>query len=172
MISRELLYIDNFFRDSFIKKFDKDNENQPDSTMRISLAHNARTICVAFTALASRFHQGNITNQDLREVFSASKSSYDSDNSLYEIFSDLDGVCSLFPTDVFEQKDKLDAILDRLFLAIIDAGAVSYSMASNYDASLNATNYLKKDKNYYSILALHWSSTLQKKIEDAMAFGR
>ncbi len=172
MISRELLYIDNFFRDSFIKKFDKDNENQPDSTMRISLAHNARTICVAFTALASRFHQGNITNQDLREVFSASKSSYDSDNRLYEIFSDLDGVCSLFPTDVFEQKDKLDAILDRLFLAIIDAGAVSYSMASNYDASLNATNYLKKDKNYYSILALHWSSTLQKKIEDAMAFGR
>ena len=29
-------------------------------------------------------------------------------------------------------------------------------MASKYEEALNASNYLKKDKNYYIILVLQW----------------
>ena len=32
------------------------------------------------------------------------------------------------------------------------------SMASRYDSTLTATNFLKKDKNYYAILDDHWTS--------------
>ena len=170
-ISKELLYMDYYFRDSFLKKFDKDNEELPDAVMRISLAHNARTICVAFAALAARYCKKNITNQDLKEVFAASHSDNDKDNRIYEIFSNLEGVNSLFPPELFEQKDKLDNLLDKLFEAIIGAGAISFAMASHYyDTTLNAKNYLKKDKNYYSILDSHWSSMLAPKMKEVMDF--
>jgi hypothetical protein len=43
-------------------------------------------------------------------------------------------------------------------------------MASHYDTTLNATNYLKKDKNYYSISDSHWSSMLAPKIKEVMGF--
>lgn len=169
-ISKELLYIDCYFRDIFIKKFDKENEELPDAGMRISLAHNARTICIAFTALAARYYQKNVTNQDLREIFAASRSDQDADNRIYEIFSNLEGIYSLFPPYLFEQKDNLDSLLEKLFGTIIDAGAMSFAMASSYDTTLNATNYLKKDKNYYTILASYWSSMLAPRIKEAMDF--
>ena len=169
-ISKELLYIDCYFRDTFIKKFDKENEELPDAGMRISLAHNARTICIAFTALAARYYQKNVTNQDLREIFAASRSDQDTDNRIYEIFSNLEGIYSLFPPYLFEQKDNLDSLLEKLFGTIIDAGAMSFAMASSYDTTLNATNYLKKDKNYYTILASYWSSMLAPRIKEAMDF--
>ena len=169
-ISKELLYIDYYFRDTFIKKFDKENEELPDAGMRISLAHNARTICIAFTALAARYYQKNVTNQDLREIFAASRSDQDTDNRIYEIFSNLEGIYSLFPPYLFEQKDNLDSLLEKLFGTIIDAGAMSFAMASSYDTTLNATNYLKKDKNYYTILASYWSSMLAPRIKEAMDF--
>ena len=171
-ISKELLYIDYYFRDSFLKKFDKENEELPDAGMRISLAHNARTICVAFTALATRYYQKNITNQDLREVFAASRSDHDDDNRIYEIFSNLEGINSLFPPDLFDQKDEIDNHLEKLFGTIIDAGAMSFAMASSYDTTLNATNYLKKDKNYYTTLASHWSSMLAPKIKEILTSNR
>ena len=39
-----------------------------------------------------------------------------------------------------------------------NAGITSFSMASRYDSTLTATNFLKKDKNYYAILDDHWAS--------------
>lgn len=74
----------------------------------------------------------------------------------------------MFTPELFEQKDKLNNLLDKLFGAIIDAGAMSFAMASRFDTTLNATNYLKKDKNYYFILDSHWSSMLAPKIKEAM----
>ena len=76
----------------------------------------------------------------------------------------------MFPPELFEQKDKFDNLLDKLFEAIIGAGAISFAMASHYDTTLNATNYLKKDKNYYSILDSHWSSMLAPKIKEVIDF--
>ena len=133
---------------------------------RISFAHNARTVCIAFAAFAARYHQGNISNQDLETVFSAARSESAAD-SLYEVIRDLGTMQTLLPASFVANKDKYDAALDKLFNAIINAGITSYSIACNYDSTLTATNFMKKDKNYYDILGMHWIS-LQVEINRAL----
>ena len=49
-ICKELLYINYYFTTKFLPKFDKENDDMPDAYIRISFAHVARTICIAFTA--------------------------------------------------------------------------------------------------------------------------
>lgn len=166
-ICKELLYIDNYFRTIFQRNFDRENGNMPNASTRISFAHNARTVCIAFAAFAARYHQGNISNQDLETVFSAARSESAAD-SLYEVIRDLRAMQTLLPASFVANKDKYDAALDKLFNAIINAGITSYSIACNYDSTLTATNFLKKDKNYYDILGMHWM-TLQAEIQGALA---
>lgn len=155
-LSKELLYIDYYFRNFFQKKFDRDNATMPNANDRISFAHNARTICIAFVAFASRYYQGNIQDQHLSTIFAAARSDNATDSRLYDIFSNIDGISYFAPLQVFNQKDQYDALLDQLFTVIINAGITSFSMASRYDTTLTATNFLKKDKNYYAILDDHW----------------
>lgn len=164
-LSRELLYIDCYFRNVFQKKFDRSNATHPNANVRISFAHNARTICIAFVAFASRYYQGNIQDQHLSTIFSAAQTDDTTDSRLYDIFSNIDGVSYLIPPSIFDQKDEYDALLDRLFGTIIDVGITNFSMASRYDTTLTATNFLKKDKHYYAILGDHWS-TLRREIND------
>ena len=164
-ICKELLYIDNYFRTIFQRNFDRENGNMPNASARISFAHNARTVCIAFAAFAARYHQGNITNQDLETVFSAARSDSAAD-SLYEVFRDLGAMQTLLPASFVANMDKYDAALDKLFNAIINAGITSYSIACNYDSTLTATNFLKKDKNYYDILGMHWM-TLKTETQNA-----
>jgi len=73
-LCKELLYIDYYFRDSFTKKFDRENSIMPNANERIAFAHNARTICIAFVAFASRYYQKNIKTDDLQTIFSAADS--------------------------------------------------------------------------------------------------
>lgn len=153
---KELLYIDFYFRNDFTKKYDNDNKDQPDANTRISFAHNARTICIAFVTLASRYHSGNITPSALQSVFNTINMSSGTEDIIYDAFKDITGVNSLLPESLFADKDKYDEALNRLFNLIIQCGITSFTMASQYDTSLNATNYLKKDKNYYSILKANW----------------
>lgn len=157
-LCKELLYIDHYFKTTFLKKFDRDNENMPDANERISFAHNARTICIAFVAFASRYYKNNISLQDLQTIFNAARSDNANDAALYDIFSNINSINFILPPAVFAQKDLYDATLDQLFTVIINAGITSFSMASQYDSTLTATNFLKKDKNYYSILRNHWAS--------------
>ena len=157
-LSKELLYIDYYFRNFFQKKFDRDNATMPNANDRISFAHNARTICIAFVAFASRYYQGNIQDQHLTTIFAAARSDNATDSRLYDIFSNIDGISYFVPPQVFSQKDQYDTLLDQLFTVIINAGITSFSMASRYDTTLTATNFLKKDKNYYAILDDHWST--------------
>lgn len=164
---KELLYIDCYFRNNFQKKYDRDNGNMPDANLRIAFAHNARTLCIAFVAFASRLHQGNIDSQDLQAIFNASRLENPTD-VLYDIFADIDGVNYLFPPALFASKDTYEAVLDKLFNTIINAGIISFSLASDYDSTLTATNYLKKDKNYYTILRTHWT-TIQAEINQIFA---
>ena len=155
-LSKELLYIDYYFRNTFQKKFDRENADLPDANDRISFAHNARTICIAFVAFASRYYYGNISNNDLNTIFAVARTDSASDSRLYDIFANIDGVSHFIPPEIFNEKDRYDYVLDKLFNVIIEAGITSFMMASGFDTTLNATNYLKKDKNYYSILAIHW----------------
>ena len=161
-LSRDLLYIDYYFRSTFLKNFDRDNSSMPNSNDRISFAHNARTICIAFTAFASRYQQGNIPEQDLDTVFTAGYRDNGTDAKLYDIFSNLDGISYLIPPSVFAEKNRCDAVLNALFNVIINAGITSFSMAVRYDNTLSATNFLKRDKNYYAILSDQWVAIREK----------
>ena len=152
----ELLYVDNYFRTRFQRKFDAANIGRPNENDRIAFAHNARTICIAFIAFASRYYQGNISDSDMQIVSDAARSEGNYDTALYELFSNVDNVEYFLPKEVFEDKDTYEKILDALFMLIIESGIQCFTMASRYDTSLNATNYLKKDKNYYVILSDNW----------------
>lgn len=156
-LCKELLYIDYYFRAAFQKKFDRENSAMPDSSERIAFAHNARTLCIAFVAFAARVNQQNIGAQDIQAIFNASRNDNSAD-ALYDIFSDIEGVDYFLPPALFASKDAYEAVLDKLFNTIINVGIVSFSMASTYDSTLTATNYLKKDKNYYTILRTHWAT--------------
>ena len=155
-LSKELLYIDYYFKNVFQKKYDRENANQPDANDRISFAHNARTICIAFVAFASRYYYGTISDNDLNTIFAAACTESASDSRLYNIFSNIDNVKYFIPPEIFNDKDRYDNVLYKLFNVIIETGITSYMMALQYDPSLSATNYLKKDKNYYTILKMNW----------------
>ena len=155
-LCKELLYIDHYFRTVYQKNFDRENNTHPNASARISFAHNARTICVAFVAFASRFMQGNISDQDLAPIFSSS-SSESIIGALYEPFRDLGHLQYFILPQVFDDKELYDKTLSKLFSVIIEAGITSYSIECRHDSTLTATNYLKKDKNYYDILGAQWS---------------
>lgn len=164
-ICKELLYIDHYFKSIYQKKFDAENKDKPESANRISFAHNSRTICIAFVALAARYNQKELSKDDLETVFSAANVDNASD-TIYEVFHDLGHMKSLLPPEMWANKNKYDKALDTLFSAIIEAGIINYTMACSYDSTLTATNYLKREKNYYGILRNHWNSLLMRAIQD------
>ena len=166
-------YLDNYpleehFKNVFQKKYDRENAKMPDVNERISFAHNARTICIAFVAFASRYYQGNINVDDLTPIFNAAKVESATNNGLYEIFSNMDDVQFFLPKEIFGQKDKYDAVLEQLFTTIINAGITSFTVALRYDPTLTATNFLKREKNYYGILSDHWP-TINSEINRILA---
>ncbi len=149
-LCKELLYIDHYFTDVFIKKFDAENRLMSDN---IEFAHNARTVCVAFVAFAARYYQGNITDQDLQRISLSIKpqdKSIDS-NLIYEIFSNLEGISHFFPNHIFDNKDQYDDLLNKLFDIIIRYGSSLFSMVK-YMQNITASNYLKNDLSYFQII--------------------
>ena len=149
-ICKELLYIDKYF-DTFISKFEVDNKDTPN----LSFARLARRICVAFTALAARYHQGNI--KDVPALMSRQ-----SDFS-YKALCDLGEMKSLFPEKFLTDKDLYDAALNKLFEIIIEEGSTAYFYAHKGKPDLTETNFMKNDRNYYEILINRWS-TLRREI--------
>ena len=155
-ICKEMLYADNYFRKIFLNNFDRANENDTNADTRITFAHNARTICLAFVALAARYHQSNVTDEKLKTIFAAASSQSDSvTESLYKTFRELGDLKTLLPIKLYT--DTYNATLDKLFTNIINAGVITYSIERSHDPTLIPSNYLKKDKNYYIILNDHWA---------------
>ena len=158
---KELLYIDYYFRNTFLKKFDDKEQNNPNASELIPFAHNARTTCIAFAAFAARYKSGNIDSDKLSTVFNDIKEGgYQA--KMYDIFRDIDSITTFFPVSLFENKDRFDEVLYDLFEAIIKNGRKCYANDKIYDTSLNESNYLKKDNNYYSILKREWDTLLEK----------
>lgn len=157
LLVRELLYIDTYYRKSFIQQFDKAQEESPFAAEIIPFAHNARTICIAFVAFAARFYNKNIISSDLKLLFEHVNKEKAYDDYYYDIFKDIDGVAPLFPKKLFESdKDKYDKILYKLFEVIILSGRRYYSIKKEADSTLNESNFLKLDRNYYAILKSDW----------------
>lgn len=166
-ICRELLYIDDFFRNTFIKEYDRNNKAEGKKAEdKIAFAHNARTACIAFVAFASRYIQGNLTDRHI-DLMTYAKS----DSDIYDIFRELEGFDFILPPRIFVQKDKYDDVLRKLFDVIISFGITAYTFAKDYDRSVTATNFLKSDKSYYKIISPQWSQikTEVKKIFDEIA---
>lgn len=167
-ICRELLYIDDFFRSTFIKEYDRNNKGEGKKAEdKISFAHNARTACIAFVAFASRYIDGNLTDRDVDSMTYAK-----SDTDIYDIFRELDGFDFVLPPQLFAQKDKYDDVLRKLFNLIISSGITAYTFAKGYDPSVTATNFLKADKNYYKIISAQWpqiKSEIKKIFDDISA---
>ena len=122
----------------------------PDAYIRISFAHVARTICLAFTALAARYYQENLNNKDITLLLEKPL-----DDSVYKKLRDIGDIKSLLPMKLYT--DSYDATLDKLFTAIIEEGITIFSDAHDNDSSLTAANFLKKDDNYYKILRKRWA---------------
>lgn len=112
-LCQELLYVDNYFRTQYQKKFDAENIDAPNANERIAFAHNSRTICIAFIAFASRYYQNNITDADMQVVTGAAQSDVMPD-SIYDIFSNIEDIGYFVPNDVFGDKDKYESILHHL----------------------------------------------------------
>jgi len=162
---KELLYIDSYYKKTFITKFDKAKENSPNAAEIIPFAHNARTICISFVALASRFYYKNIKPSDLKTVFDHVNKDKAYDDYYYDIFKELDDRTVFVPKKVFECKDKYDEILYKLFEVIISSGRRYYSVKKESDSTLNESNFLKRDSNYFAILKSDWEN-IETKINE------
>ena len=69
------------------------------------------------------------------------------------------------PKKLFESKDKYDEILYKLFEVIISSGRRYYSVKKETDSTLNESNFLKRDGNYFAILKYDWESIENKIVE-------
>ena len=166
-LCKELLYIDYYFKKKFKPKFEQDNENEEDAETRIHLANKSRTICIAFTALAARYHCGNLTDEALKTIFAAATSESVSD-ALYKAVRDLGSMQCLLPKQLSENMDLYDAALDNLFTAIVEEGISAYSYARDSNPNLTENSFLQNDRNYYRLLKSGWNR-LKKAIRKTFA---
>ena len=166
-IMRDLLYIDNYFKTSFIYRFEKDFSNQP----ILSFAHNSRTICLAFSSLASRFNNGNLNTEKLNKVFSKIDTERAYDDFFYFDFKEIGNMSGLFNSKLFqEDKEKIDKGLFELFTSIINEGYKQFASAKRYEPNTSESNFLKNDKNYYLILKASWNDLHKKILENKELF--
>ena len=66
---KELLYIDCYFRTTFIRSYVKDITDTPNSEIKVQFANNARTVCTAYVMFASRYYQKNLNFLELNKLF-------------------------------------------------------------------------------------------------------
>ena len=160
-ICKELLYIYHYFDKVFQPKFESESKNSPNASDKIPLANKSRTICVAFTALAARYHQKNLTDKDITSLISSPTSP-----EVYKMLRNLGDMKFLLPIKLYT--DAYKAALDKLFKEIIKAGTKNYSMERRRDPNLTANSFLQSDKNYYDILKDHWDD-LKDTIQETFA---
>lgn len=150
---KDLLYVDYFFRNSFIDDFDKEYEGDP----IISFANNSRTICIAFIGLVSRVVQKNIDLAGFRKVINNVTSDSYYDNYIYPMLKNIENMDHfILPKYMEGDKTELDKVLKLFFNRLIKEGFKHFSSMKNNDPSLVESNFLKKDSSYYQILNASW----------------
>ena len=103
----------------------------------------------------------------MKVVFDYTNREKSYDDYFYDIFKDIEGYRNIFPKKIFENKDKYDELLYRLFEIIIFAGSKYYNIKKEADITLSESNFLKRDSNYYSILKTEWRY-IAKQITDIL----
>lgn len=159
-IIKDLLYANYYFQKKFLSKYDENTSSED----YVSFAHVSRTICLSFLGLSYRYLKNEFNPKEFISNINDRNDWYD--NYFYNIFKNIDGFKRIFKKDLYESKrDELDAFLFDLFKGLINEGASFYSYAKANDPSLNASNYLKKDINFYSIIKSTWDKSLKTLIE-------
>ena len=158
-LCKEFLYIDHYYRNDFLKDYRKEKKNTAQGANLIAFAQNARTICLSFVSLVARYLQDNITESDIMLICEAANKN-SATEKMRDAIIDLGNVKHLFDPSIFNDKEKYDALLYKLFNLIISEGNKFYTIQRNYEEGLNVANYLKKDKNYYSIIKGSWDSLI------------
>ena len=151
-----MLYVDCYFRTTFIKKYIKDVSDTPNSEIKVQFANNARTVCTAFVMFASRYYQKNLNLSELNTLFKAAQNDKLSDSDVYNIVKNMSGINWILPPDVWANKDQYDDVLYKLFELMIKHGSHDLMMIMRTNDTITASNYLKKDKNYIEILSMNW----------------
>lgn len=162
-VCKELLYINDYFN-AFLKKFEDANKDAPEIK---NFARNAQRICVAFTALAARYHQGNITDEKLTAALNSAQTDLKK-VEFYNVFSDIGEMKFLLPIKL--NTEAYNVALTKLFKAIIRAGIKNYSIERRRSPNLTVRNFSLSDKNYYEILSDHWD-TLRDDINEIFQGG-
>lgn len=155
---KDLLYVDHFFRNSFIDDFDKEYEGDP----IISFANNSRTICIAFIGLVSRIVQKNLDAFSFRQAINKVTTESYYDDYIYPMLKNIDNMDHFILQKYMEgDKTELDKVLKSFFNRLIREGFKYFSSVKNNDPSLVESNFLKKDSNYYHILNASWSDIME-----------
>ena len=124
-ICHELLYIDYYFHQTFIKNYEAQNASSPMARDTIKFARYSRTLCIAFVAFASRYMQGNITEETVSCMKNATTSSPAFDN-FRGLVENVDGVKYILPERLSSQEER-DKMLDELFTTIISFGCTMFN---------------------------------------------
>ncbi len=145
---RDLLFINCYFKNSFVKVFDARNEGRKDLLL---FAHNSRTICIAFVALASRIGQGDIKN--FPALIEGAQED-DFQKTFYDKLKDFSYIKHLILPSAFEgDRDVLEKHLYGICSTIISEGSMVHNLAGH---GADPSNFLKKDSNYFLILKNCW----------------
>lgn len=163
-ICRDALYIDYHFHQIFIKKYESVNASSSMGKEMIKFARYARTLCIAFVAFASRYMQGNITEETVSCMKSTVTSSPSAER-LRILAGNIDGVKCILPDSI--SQDKRDEILDELFTVIISSGYTLYNFERDNNPTITETNFLKYDTSYYKIISMQWHQ-IKNKIMDIL----
>jgi hypothetical protein len=159
---KDLLYIDYYFRNKFLKVFEKNNITF--NSEMIPFANNARTLCIAYVAFSSRFTNSEFNEDHIKIIKSKFKEEKAYENYFYEIFKPNPRTKKrLLNTSLFEEdKDAIDELLYKAFETIIKQSFRIYQITNlTSTEKTNETNFLKNDKNYYTVLANSWDDIHQ-----------
>lgn len=162
-ISKELLYIDEYWKKEFKSQFEAEMKDTPIYSDILPFANNSRTICIAFTMFASRYYVKNFTPADVKIIFDGMQKESNKNDFIHSC-KELGDMNYVLPNNLYSNKTEYDKVLHDLFMTIITSGYSTFNSAQNGDG-VNASNYLKKDESYYNILKAQWFQ-IEKSIKE------
>lgn len=153
---KQLLKMSCYFDTDFVKNYEKECRELLGESSGVSLipfARNSRTICIAFSSLAARIINKELVSTTVHEKFQHYDSETGYEDYILPYVANLDNSYNLFNPSVERDEDLFECVLSKLFTVIIEEGHRMFASDRDKDTSLTATNYLKKDHNYFKIIA-------------------
>lgn len=156
-IIKDLLYLDNYYETKFKKNYQSSSTHKN----RIAFSNNARTLILAYCGFLSKIINNKISPEGKAII---SNLDYKNELEIKKVQKLLScSACSerIISKEAYEDMDKLENNLYRIFSFIVKIGAAEYRRLSDEEKT-NETNWLKKDSSFYRII----SGSLDEIIEE------